>query len=90
MHTEPTLVEIAERRGESPAQVMLSWGVQRGWSVLPKSVNAGRIKANLQIFELTQSEMERIDGLAKIKGRRFNVPNWGVEIFHDDRHHGLE
>ena len=90
MHTEPTLVEIAERRGESPAQVMLSWGVQRGWSVLPKSVNAGRIKANLQIFELTQSEMERIDGLAKIKGRRFNVPNWGVEIFHDDRNLGLE
>ena len=84
MHTEPTLVEIGESRGKSPAQVMLSWGVQRGWSVLPKSVNPERIKANLQIFELTDAEMQKVDQLAKTKGKRFNVPNWGVEIFHDD------
>ncbi|RDW58886.1 hypothetical protein BP6252_13362 [Coleophoma cylindrospora] len=84
MHTEPTLVEIGERRGKTPAQVMLSWGVQKGWSVLPKSVNPGRIKANLEIFDLTDEEMAKVDTLAQIKGKRFNVPNWGVDIFHDD------
>lgn len=85
MHTEPTLVELAQSRGRSPAQVMLSWGIQKGWSVLPKSVNPDRIRANLETFDLAEEEMKKIDELAKTKGKRFNVPNWGIEVFHHDR-----
>lgn len=48
---EPILVEIAEKLNKTPAQVALRWGIQRGHSVLPKSVNESRIKENFSVFD---------------------------------------
>jgi len=65
--------------------VLLSWGIQRGWSVIPKSTNEGRIRSNLNgVFVLSEEELSSIDQLAKTKGRRFNRPDWGTIVFHDD------
>ncbi|KAF2493939.1 hypothetical protein BU16DRAFT_550859 [Lophium mytilinum] len=84
LHSHPVVREIAEKRKGSAAQVMLSWGVARGWSVIPKSVTEERIKSNLAIFELSAEEVGKLDQLAKTEGRRFNRPNWGTTVFHDD------
>lgn len=84
LHTHKDVMEIAEQRKATPAQVLLSWGLSRGWSVIPKSVNAERIKGNLKVFELSADEVGRLDELAKTEGRRFNRPNWGTTVFHDD------
>jgi glycerol 2-dehydrogenase (NADP+) len=84
LHSHPVVLEIAEKRGGSAAQVMLSWGVARGWSVIPKSVTEERIRSNLAIFELSEEEVGRLNQLAKTEGRRFNRPNWGATVFHDD------
>lgn len=53
---------------------MLRWGIQRGCSVIPKSENEARIKANLDLlgFELDQEDLEAIKGLDKYM--RFNNP----------------
>mmetsp|Transcript_21207 Transcript_21207/g.63526 ORF Transcript_21207/g.63526 Transcript_21207/m.63526 type:complete len:522 (-) Transcript_21207:302-1867(-) len=48
MH-DPVVTAVAERVGRSPAQVLLRWGVQRGTSVLPKSVHEERLASNLDI-----------------------------------------
>ncbi|KAL2857632.1 NADP-dependent oxidoreductase domain-containing protein [Aspergillus pseudodeflectus] len=42
----------------------LMWGIQRGTSVIPKSVNAARIKDNFQLdgWELSRDEMDLLDG----------------------------
>ncbi|KAL8502385.1 hypothetical protein ACS0TY_021506 [Phlomoides rotata] len=48
--SHPVIVATAEKLGKTPAQVALRWGVQTGHSVLPKSTNESRIKANLDIF----------------------------------------
>ncbi|KAG5404442.1 hypothetical protein IGI04_010561 [Brassica rapa subsp. trilocularis] len=47
----PILNTVAEKLGKSPAQVALRWGLQMGNSVLPKSTNEGRIRANFEVFD---------------------------------------
>ena len=62
---DPTLVEIAERRGRTVAQVVLRWHIQHGNIVFPKSVTPERIRENFAIFdfELDGSDVETIDAL---------------------------
>lgn len=62
---DPIIKAIAEKRGKSPAQIVLRWHVQQGISIIPKSVHAERIKQNIDIFnfELSDDEMAAIDGL---------------------------
>ena len=56
---------IAEKRHATPGQVLVSWAIQRGTSVIPKSVNPGRIRQNLDAASLvlTGEDMDAIDGL---------------------------
>lgn len=72
--TEPTVVEIAERLGKTPAQVVLRWGVQRNTAIVPKTSKRERLEENLAIFdfELTDADMDAISGLNR--NRRFNDP----------------
>lgn len=74
---------IGKELGLDPGQVLVSWGVQRGWVVLPKSVTEKRIVSNFQDKELPDSAMQRLDALSRHK--RFNFPaRWGIDIF-DER-----
>ena len=59
------IVDIAGRRGMTPAQVLIAWALQRGSSVIPKSSNAGRLAQNFAAAqaELTADDMARIDAL---------------------------
>lgn len=63
--THPILIEIGEKYGKSAAQVALRWNVQRGVTVIPKSVHRERMEQNLEIwdFQLSGEDMERISGL---------------------------
>ncbi|KQB83472.1 Morphine 6-dehydrogenase [Corynebacterium lowii] len=62
---DPTIGEIAERYGKSPAQVMLRWHIHNGVQVIPKSVRPARIAENIDVldFSLTQEEIQAIDAL---------------------------
>lgn len=65
---EPVLLEdegiesIAERHGATPAQVLIAWAIQRGTSVIPKSVNPERLAQNFAAaeLELDDDAMEEI------------------------------
>ena len=61
----PTVVSIATQLGRSPAQVLLRWGIQNGFVVLPKSTHAERIEENGKLFdfELSAESMHALDGL---------------------------
>ena len=54
----PTIIEIAETHQASPAQVLIAWALQRGTSVIPKSVTPTRIAENLQSLSLTLSDQD--------------------------------
>ncbi|KZT64358.1 Aldo/keto reductase [Daedalea quercina L-15889] len=49
---DPAITAIASGHGPAVtnAQVLLSWGVQRGTAVIPKTVHAERLKENLQVI----------------------------------------
>lgn len=48
---DAVIVEIAERLGKTPAQVVLRWHIERGDIVFPKSVTPSRMKENFEIFD---------------------------------------
>ncbi|KAG2127641.1 NADP-dependent oxidoreductase domain-containing protein [Suillus bovinus] len=60
----PEVKSIASQLGITPAQVIISWSVQRGTIVLPKSVTPSRIAENLEVFELPQEDFERLEKAA--------------------------
>lgn len=49
---EPELITLAQRRGVTPAQLVLRWHVQLGHIVIPKSVHPSRMRENLAALDL--------------------------------------
>ncbi|KAF2767181.1 Aldo/keto reductase, partial [Teratosphaeria nubilosa] len=71
VNTDPTLNSIAQQKGVSLAQVLIAWGIQRGYVVLPKSSTPSRIESNFQSIELTKEEFEAVNSVAKGRHTRF-------------------
>jgi diketogulonate reductase-like aldo/keto reductase len=69
--TNKELNEIAEKKGTSLAQVLIAWGLKRGYAVLPKSSNPGRIQSNVKLIQLTDGEFEAINKVAETRKSRF-------------------
>lgn len=69
--TNPELNAIAKKKGVSLAQVLIAWGIQRGYAVLPKSSNPERIKSNFEIVTLSLEELEAVNKVAGSKNSRF-------------------
>ena len=63
--THPVLSAIGQKYGKSAAQVALRWNVQRGVTVIPKSVHKERMEQNMAIwdFQLSNEDMAEIAGL---------------------------
>jgi len=67
---------LAGKYGVSEAQVLLRWGVQKGYPVLPKSTNPDRVRQNADIFsfQIDDADMamleaqDRGDGVAWPEG----------------------
>jgi 2,5-diketo-D-gluconate reductase A len=67
---DATVTEIAGRIGRTNAQVLLRWGLQRGFIILPKSVHRDRIEENGAVFDFTLSDedMAALDALDRTGG----------------------
>mmetsp|Transcript_64286 Transcript_64286/g.114209 ORF Transcript_64286/g.114209 Transcript_64286/m.114209 type:complete len:314 (+) Transcript_64286:52-993(+) len=65
---------VANHGGKSAAQVLLRWGYQKGFQLIPKSVKRNRIESNMDIFdfELTETEMKSLDGMQGFLGAYWN------------------
>jgi diketogulonate reductase-like aldo/keto reductase len=74
----PVIIELSEKYGLSVAQIILQWHYQHHWVFLPKSVTEERIKENikLNLVQLTQEEMNRIDAIGEEKRIRFVNPEF--------------
>ncbi len=78
---DEVVYEVAKELGMDPGQVCVSWGIQRGTVVLPKSVTEKRIISNRLGKALSKEAFEKVSGLERHK--RFNVPSrrWGYDVY---------
>ncbi|CCF48978.1 hypothetical protein NDA11_000070 [Ustilago hordei] len=86
----PQVSEVAKKYNADPAQVLIAWGVKRGYSVIPKSVTDSRIKSNFDQIELKDEDYDKVTSLYKELAKvRFNIPftyapKWDVNVFGED------
>ncbi|NVK31083.1 MAG: aldo/keto reductase [Gammaproteobacteria bacterium] len=74
--TDSPFQRMAEKYKVSEAQLLLRWGVQKGYAVLPKSTNLERMRQNIDLFgfEIDAedmaliAQMDRGDGVAWATG----------------------
>ncbi|KAF7365614.1 Aldo-keto reductase [Mycena venus] len=79
----PEIKEIAKELGMTPAQVVISWHIQRGTVVLPKSVTPSRVVENFQVQALPPPLFEKLEkaAISHEPYPRFNPSkNWGLDF----------
>ncbi len=69
-----TIAQIAQAHGKATGQVILRWLLQRGITVIPKSVHKERMIENMNVFdfELTATEMQTMQSLDKRESQFFD------------------
>ncbi|KAM5540762.1 hypothetical protein V8D89_005406 [Ganoderma adspersum] len=79
----PEVKEISRALSITPAQVIISWHVQRGTIVLPKSVTPSRVEENYHVRRLPVELFNKLEIAAQAHPprRRYNL---GYDIFDDD------
>lgn len=62
---DPVIADIARQSSRTPAHVLLRWGIQQGFVVLPKSKTPSRIRENSELFdfELDRTQMTKLGAL---------------------------
>lgn len=81
--TDSHLTKLAESKGTDVGRLLIAWALERGTSVIPKSVTPSRIESNFgaKDVKLSPEEIKSIDDLNRDK--RFVDPSgaWGVDIY---------
>jgi 2,5-diketo-D-gluconate reductase A len=62
---DPTITQIAEKVGRTPAQVVLRWHLERGDIVFPKSTTPSRIRENFQLFDFSLDPAD-VEAIARL------------------------
>lgn len=66
--TDDILKNIAEKNNASPGTISLSWAVQRGTTVIPKSSSRARIESNLRLVTLDHDDVSQLNSAHKRLG----------------------
>ena len=69
---DPLLQPLAKKHSKTPAQVLLRWGLQKGFVILPKSVTPGRIEENRNLYDFELSE----EDMASLHTKDYSPSAW--------------
>jgi diketogulonate reductase-like aldo/keto reductase len=64
---QPTVVQIADRLGRTPSQVVIRWHLEHSVVVIPRSGDPEHIRTNADVagFRLSESDVAALDALAR-------------------------
>lgn len=83
--SDPAIQDIAKKNDVSAATILISYHVNRGVVVLPKSIKESRIVSNSQVIPLSGEDVDVLNGLAaQGKAKRINTPLFGWDLGFDD------
>ncbi|CAN6674985.1 glycerol 2-dehydrogenase (NADP(+)) [Trichomonascus vanleenenianus] len=77
----PVLVQLSKKYNVSRTCVLESWLLQRGYVVLSKDPVPNAEK----YLKLSNQEIEQVRTISRSSHHRILQPDWGVEVFHDDK-----
>ncbi|KAJ7129010.1 aldo/keto reductase [Mycena crocata] len=77
---QPVIGVLAAKYNTTAPQIVLSWAVQRGTIVVPKSENENRMLANITLVNLSQQDMQEVGRLHTKPGLHKSL----VEFHADD------
>lgn len=71
----PSIVRLAKKYNKTPAQILIRYGLDRGFVVIPKSIKQARIidNANVYDFELEKADIDHLTSLDE-----FLITDWEV------------
>jgi len=80
--SNPVVLDIAAKKGKTPAQVLIRYHIDGKITVIPKSIKPSRIEENFNVwdFSLDQEEMKALDGLNQ-NLRHFEQDWHGIPVF---------
>lgn len=71
----PSIQRLATKYDKTPAQVLIRYGLERGFIVIPKSTKQSRIIDNANVFDFTLEQSD-VDHLASLD--EFLITDWEV------------
>ena len=77
---DPTVLAIARQTSQTPAQVLLAWGIQRGTAVLTTAKTLERVRENYNISKIPEAAVDEITRI-QIRSRLNSVIETGVPGF---------
>lgn len=62
---EPLLMKVAAKYEKTPAQLLIRWALQQGFSAIPKSKTISRVVENMKVFDfkISDTDMEALNNI---------------------------
>jgi alcohol dehydrogenase (NADP+) len=77
---DPAVLAIARQTSQTPAQVLLAWGIQRGTAILTTAKTLDRVRENYNISEIPETAVDEINRI-QTRSRLNSVVETGVPGF---------
>ncbi|RVX68625.1 hypothetical protein B0A52_07052 [Exophiala mesophila] len=78
--SDPVVQTLSTQKGVPAGNILLNYHVERGCSVLPKSVDPTRIAQNRQLVPLSKSDMLELSGISSAWPKRFLCPDFAGQF----------
>ena len=77
---DPVINRIAKAHGKSPAQIIIRWHMQEGFSVIPGASNPDYIRENIEVMDFALSNVEMAAIRALDAEKRYFVMSYEDQV----------